>query len=117
MTTQELKTLFERVGTVVDAKVLSDRETGRSRGFGFVTMSSEAEAAEAIQSFNGYLLSGRILVVNEATERQPGGNRPYTPRVNSAPIQNTESVPLDENRNKNHGKRRRRSRDEDWDQD
>jgi len=76
-TTQELKDAFARCGSVTDAKVMSDRDTGQSRGFGFVTFASDAEAAEAINQWNGADLGGRRLVVNEARERtapaQPGG--------------------------------------------
>jgi cold-inducible RNA-binding protein len=71
---QELRTEFGKVGTVVDAKVISDRETGRSRGFGFIQFSSDSEAAEAIQALNGMSFGGRALVVKEAEERQrPAG--------------------------------------------
>lgn len=113
ISTEELAQLFGEAGTVTDAKVLTDRETGRSRGFGFVTMSSETEAAKALQSFNGYLLSGRTLVVNEAVDRQPreSGQRPYIPRNNIIPVQNIPESDSENNKNKSN-KRRRRGRDE-----
>jgi RNA recognition motif-containing protein len=118
VSTDELVSLFSGIGTVIDAKVLTDRETGRSRGFGFVTMSSESEAAEAIRSYNGFLLSGRVLVVNEAVDKRSNGDRPYTPRVNTGPmpVLVSESIPTDENNKKRHtGRRRRRNRDDDND--
>lgn len=69
---QSLRGLFDEFGAVVDAKVVSDRETGRSRGFGFVEM-EPADAQRAIEAMNGKPIEGRPLVVNEARERQPGG--------------------------------------------
>jgi len=73
-----LKAAFEAYGAVEEAKVITDRETGRSRGFGFVTMSSDAEAAAAIAGLDGQELDGRVVKVNEAQERQRrdgGGGR------------------------------------------
>ncbi|MCC5785638.1 MAG: RNA-binding protein, partial [Phycisphaerales bacterium] len=67
-----LRETFEPFGSVIDAKVISDRETGRSRGFGFVTMSDE-DAENAITQMNGKEIDGRALVCNEARERQGGG--------------------------------------------
>jgi len=64
---------FSPAGTVVDAKIVNDRETGRSRGFGFVEMSSEEEAQKAIEMFNGNEMEGRKLVVNEARPREERG--------------------------------------------
>lgn len=74
----ELRELFSKAGTVADAIVISDRETGRSKGFGFVEMESDEEAQEAMRRFNGYSVSNRTLTVNEARpreERSGGGNR------------------------------------------
>jgi RNA recognition motif-containing protein len=68
-----LRTAFEQFGPVEDAKVINDRDTGRSRGFGFVTFSSEADAQKAMQEMNGAVLDGRTLNVNEAQERSGGG--------------------------------------------
>lgn len=68
-----LRAAFERFGAVEDAKVITDRETGRSRGFGFVTFEDEAAAQTAIQEMNNSELDGRTLVVNEAQERAPRG--------------------------------------------
>ena len=75
----DLKQLFAKAGTVESASVVEDRETGRSRGFGFVEMSTKEEGAAAIQQFNGQEVSGRALNVNEAKpreERGAGGGRP-----------------------------------------
>jgi cold-inducible RNA-binding protein len=90
-TSQELQDLFAQAGTVQSASVVEDRETGRSRGFAFVEMSSNAEAAAAIDQFNGKELGGRPLKVNEAKPRENrngssgrnfGGNRGGYPRGN-----------------------------------
>ncbi|MHB1686366.1 MAG: RNA recognition motif domain-containing protein [Ignavibacteriaceae bacterium] len=61
-----LKSAFEVHGTVVSAKVITDRQTGRSRGFGFVEMENEADAGKAIQALNGAELKGRNIIVSEA---------------------------------------------------
>ena len=61
-----LKSAFEAHGTVVTAKVVTDRQTGRSRGFGFVEMENESEANNAIQALNGSQLKGRSIIVSEA---------------------------------------------------
>ena len=66
---------FSQVGTVTEVKVVLDRETGRSRGFAFVTMGSDAEAKRAIQELNGRNVDGRDLRVNEAEDRQRGGGQ------------------------------------------
>ena len=65
----ELKEAFEGHGNVVSAKVIKDRDTGRSRGFGFVEMESASEASSAIQALNDSELKGRNIVVNEAKSR------------------------------------------------
>ena len=67
----ELQNLFAAAGTVESANVIEDRETGRSRGFGFVEMSSAEEGANAIAQFNGKEVNGRELKVNQAKDRQP----------------------------------------------
>ncbi len=73
-TVDNVREAFSQFGTVEDAHVVTDRETGRSRGFAFVTMGSTAEAQNAIQGMNGAMLDGRPLRVNEAEERsRPGG--------------------------------------------
>lgn len=77
---EELQQAFSSYGAVTSAKVMMDRETGRSKGFGFVEMGSDAEAQAAINGMNGQSLSGRAVVVNEARPREerPGGFRsPY----------------------------------------
>lgn len=71
----DLQELFAPFGKVVSAEVMMDRETGRSRGFGFVTMTSDDAAQAAIRALNGYSLEGRSLVVNEAREQGGGGGR------------------------------------------
>lgn len=68
-TEDDLKNLFSPAGTIVDIKVVTDRETGRSRGFAFVEMSSAAEASQAISQLNGRDVEGRTIKVNEAEER------------------------------------------------
>ncbi len=65
--------MFEPHGQVQRASVVIDRETGRSRGFGFVEMANEAEGKAAIEAMNGQQLGGRALIVNEARPRQEGG--------------------------------------------
>jgi RNA recognition motif-containing protein len=76
---QDLQELFATAGTVESASVVEDRETGRSRGFGFVEMSTKEEGAAAISQFNGKEVNGRALNVNEAKPREPrsggGGGR------------------------------------------
>lgn len=62
----ELQQLFSQAGSVASARVIIDKMTGRSRGFGFVEMSNDADASKAIEMFNGQEIEGRKLVVNEA---------------------------------------------------
>ena len=66
----ELQTLFAQAGTVESVSLIEDRVTGRSRGFGFVEMSSSEEGAAAIQKFDGQELGGRVLRVNAAKQRE-----------------------------------------------
>jgi len=72
---ESLQQAFGQFGTVTSAKVMMDRDTGRSKGFGFVEMGSDAEAQAAINGMNGQALEGRAIVVNEARPREdrPGG--------------------------------------------
>ena len=72
---ESLQESFGQFGTVTSAKVMMDRDTGRSKGFGFVEMGSDAEAQAAINGMNGQALEGRAIVVNEARPREerPGG--------------------------------------------
>jgi len=74
---ESLQDAFSQFGTVTSAKVMMDRDTGRSKGFGFVEMGSDAEAQAAINGMNGQALEGRAIVVNEARPREdrPGGFR------------------------------------------
>ena len=75
-TDESLSALFSQVGTVTSARVITDRATGRSKGFGFVEMSTDEEAQKAVAELNGKDLDGRAIVVNEA--------RPMEPRDNSS---------------------------------
>jgi RNA recognition motif-containing protein len=70
---EDLQELFAQAGTVESASVVEDRETGRSRGFGFVEMASKEEGQKAIEQFNGKELNGRNLNVNEARPREDRG--------------------------------------------
>ena len=76
---EDLREMFAKAGTVESATVVEDRETGRSRGFGFVEMATNEEGQAAIQQFNGKEVGGRALNVNEAKPREDrgggGGNR------------------------------------------
>lgn len=69
-TSEELNNFFATVGTVVSANVITDRDSGRSKGFGFVEMSSEEEAKKAIEELNGKELDGRPITVNEARPKE-----------------------------------------------
>ena len=75
-TTSDLETMFGAHGTVESTNIIEDRETGRSRGFGFIEMSSKEEGQAAISTLNGKEVGGRALTVNEAKPRENnGGNR------------------------------------------
>ncbi|MDW8265983.1 MAG: RNA-binding protein [Gemmataceae bacterium] len=74
-TADDLVNLFREHGTVTRAQVIMDRETGRSRGFGFVEMDNDAEAQRAIDALNGRPFNGRPLTVNEAKPREDRGGR------------------------------------------
>ena len=79
-TSDSLNEMFAKFGTVTSAKIVMDRDTGRSKGFGFVEMSSDSEAQAAIEKLNGSDVGGRNLVVNEARPMEPrtggfGGGR------------------------------------------
>lgn len=79
-TEQELAELFGQIGQVISATVITDRDSGRSKGFGFVEMSNDDEARKAIDQLNGTTLDNRTIIVNEARERREqqyggGGNR------------------------------------------
>src|SRR5262249_13283615 len=75
VTDSDLMKLFEPHGTVESAQVIMDRDTGRSKGFGFVEMGSDAEAQAAIAALNGQDSGGRALTVNEARPKTDGGGR------------------------------------------
>jgi RNA recognition motif-containing protein len=70
---ERLRETFEEYGEVLSARIITDRDTGRSRGFGFVEMEAEDEANAAIEALNGSMLDGRPLTVNEARPRAPRG--------------------------------------------
>jgi RNA recognition motif-containing protein len=73
VTDSALEQMFAAHGTVVSAQVIMDRDTGRSKGFGFVEMKSDQEAQAAITAMNGHEVEGRALTVNEARPRPEGG--------------------------------------------
>jgi RNA recognition motif-containing protein len=81
----ELTRLLSEAGSIVDAYLPSDRETGRPRGFAFVTFATEEAAAQAIQRFNGREVAGRKLVVNPAEARPPRRDGAGPPRMGGAP--------------------------------
>jgi len=70
ITEAQLRELFEKSGAVTDVAVIMDRETGRSKGFGFVTMANGEDANKAISTYNGYMMGNRNLTVNEARPRE-----------------------------------------------
>ena len=71
----DLEEVFEEYGTVSSAKIITDKYSGRSRGFGFVTMESQEDANKAINALNGSTYENRSLVVNEAKPRKESNNR------------------------------------------
>ena len=75
VTNTELETMFGAHGTVRSAQIIMDRDTGRSKGFGFVEMNSDQEAQAAIAALNGQQMEGRSLTVNEARPKTDGGGR------------------------------------------
>jgi len=75
-TDETLKEAFEAFGTVTESTVVSDRETGRSRGFGFVAFENDADARKAMEAMEGAVLDGRNIRVSEATQREPGERPP-----------------------------------------
>jgi len=77
VTDDQLQDAFAAFGTVVSAKVIMDRETGRSKGFGFVEMSSEDEAQAAIKEMNGKDVGGRAVTVSEARPQENRERRPF----------------------------------------
>jgi cold-inducible RNA-binding protein len=77
LTDEELSEIFGAAGTVVSAKVIMDRDSGRSKGFGFVEMSTEDEAKAAISQLNGKDVNGRAIVVNEARPQENRERRSF----------------------------------------
>jgi len=84
LSNDDLKDLFEEYGSVDSAKIITDRDTGRSKGFGFVEMSDDSEGQSAIQALNGAEYDGRAIVVKQAedrpkrsNDRRGGGDRRY----------------------------------------
>jgi cold-inducible RNA-binding protein len=82
----DLRDLFSQYGTVTDVFVATDRVSGRSRGFGFVTMGNEAEGQAAISALEGHALDNRNLTVNEARPKEDGGGRPRSFGGNKRPF-------------------------------
>ena len=80
VTGEQLGEFFAQAGAVVEATVISDRYSGRSKGFGFVEMQSEEDAKKAIEMFNGKDLQGRDMVVNEARPREPRESKDFQPK-------------------------------------
>ena len=79
-TEQDLLDLFGQAGNVIEATIITDRDTGRSKGFGFVEMSDDQGARTAIERLNGTMLGNRNITVNEARERQTTGSRGFQGR-------------------------------------
>ena len=71
VTSQELRSVFESCGVIQDVVVIIDKQTGQSKGYGFVEFKNDAEGKSAVEKFNGYLLNGRKIVVNEAAPKTP----------------------------------------------
>lgn len=71
----ELKTIFEEYGEVTSVKLITDKYSGRSKGFGFIEMPNDAEAKEAIENLNGTEVKGRSIKVNQARERADDSNK------------------------------------------
>jgi len=76
-TEESLRDLFSSIGEVESVKVITDRDTGRSKGFGFIEMSSEEDAKKAIEQLNGKTFMERVLIVNEARPQQQRGRRGF----------------------------------------
>jgi cold-inducible RNA-binding protein len=106
-TDTDLRTLFAQAGTVTSVDLIKDRDTGRSKGFGFVQMSTQAEAEQAIKMFNGYDLDNRQLKVNPARPKEESGSRGGYGYSNS---NSSSSYGRDQNRqgNRNQKKGQRR---------
>ena len=111
----ELRQAFESYGQVRSAKVIKDRASGQSRGFGFVEMPDPSEAQTAIKELHGQGFGGRTLTVNEARPREPREEpRPKLPEVVTPDIQDSSSS-LDDDRRRRRDRRERNRRDRDRD--
>lgn len=97
----ELQEIFAEYGAVVSAKIIIDKMTNKSKGFGFVEMSNDDEARNAIEHLNQAELEGRTLIVNEARERteRPAGQREFRPRDNNRSYGGGGGYNRDNNRN------------------
>ena len=91
----QFKTAFQKFGTVAEARVILDQETGRSRGFGFVTFSDDEAGTRALQEMDGAELDGRVIRVNEAQERsaRPPGDRGSRPPREGRPSYSSGGAP------------------------
>ena len=87
-TEEDLNSMFGKFGAVTSAKIIMDRETGKSRGFGFIEMSSETEGNEAMQALNNKEIEGRALSVSVAREKTDRGGGGFSPRSNNKRWQN-----------------------------
>jgi RNA recognition motif-containing protein len=97
VTSEQLGEYFAQAGSVVSATVITDRYSGRSKGFGFVEMSSDEEAQKAIETLNGSEFQGRKIVVNEARPQQPRDSQPGSrPGVSSQPPAQPADQPADQ---------------------
>ena len=127
--TEELRAEFESCGKVVDAKVVTDRETGVSRGFGFVQFATDAEAEAAVQSYDGTDFGGRQLRVRIAEDRPRQGGAPndgprnFSPRPSGgrpqsfgspSPMPDYSEGPKGGKKRRGGGGRRRQDDDTDW---
>ena len=83
VTESELRGLFEGCGEVTSAKIITDRDTGRSKGFGFVEMADKTEGQKAIDTLNGEKLGGKTIAVNEARPREERPRRSFGDRGNN----------------------------------
>ena len=79
-TEDELRTLFAQAGTVAAVELIKDRDTGSSKGFAFITMSTQVEAEEAIKKYNGFSLGNREIKVNPARPKEESGRGGFGPR-------------------------------------
>ncbi len=113
----ELKLAFAQCGTVTEVKIVVDRESGRRRGFGFVTMSTEQEAKDAISRWSGATLAGRNLTVNEAVDKprvQGGAPRQSTGGYSGGTYVGDAPPQQDRGRGGDRGRGKGRGRDRDY---